>query len=80
MADVARCRCPQDSQGTKCGYNPACPIHGYSAPNPLTPYILNENDRRMLQGMKIALTSSAEIQAVRQAEEDRFGNRPRLEP
>lgn len=70
--DVARCRCPQDSAEAKCGHNPACPIHGYSAPNPLKPYILNENDRRMLAGFRIALHDTAAIQATRQADEDRF--------
>lgn len=70
--DSARCRCPHDAQGTKCGQSPACPIHGYSAPNPLKPYILSENDRRMLAGMRIALHDAAAIQETRQADEDRF--------
>lgn len=72
--DTARCRCPQDSTGAKCGHNAACPIHGYSAPNPLKPYVLSENDRRMLTGMRIGLHDAS---TVWQADQDRFGNPPR---
>ena len=72
MGDVARCRCPIDSTNTKCGVNPACPIHGYSAPNPLKPYVLSQGDRDLLKSMRIALTDTAEIEAVRKADEDRW--------
>jgi hypothetical protein len=71
--DCARCKCPHESTGNKCGRNPACPIHGDSGTDPVRPYLLSFNDRRFLHGMRIAPTdSSDDIQQVRQADEDRF--------
>ena len=72
MADVARCACPKDSSGTKCGRTPTCPIHGDSARDPLKPYVLTISDRELLKSMRIQVTDSAAIQDVRQADEDRF--------
>lgn len=64
MADVARCLCQLDRA--------RCPIHGDSPKHPVKPYVLSENDRTMLKTMRIATTDSAEIQQVRQADEDRW--------
>ena len=75
MADVARCRCPIDSAGTKCGVNPACPIHGYSAPNPLKPYVLSQADRDLLKSMRIAITTTDDIEETRKADENRWKER-----
>lgn len=72
MADVARCICPHDSQQQKCGLNRLCPIHGDSAKDPIRPYALTWTDRKLLKAMRIGLEDSAEIQDVRQADEDRF--------
>jgi hypothetical protein len=62
MADVARCLCPAAR----------CPIHGDSPKDPLKPYAINENDKRMLRQMRIAPFDPDEIEQVRQADEDRF--------
>lgn len=72
MGDVARCRCPHDSQNVKCGVSPACPIHGYSAPNPLKPYVLTAGDKELLKSLRIAVLAAGEIEELRQADEDRF--------
>jgi hypothetical protein len=70
--DTARCLCPHDSQGVKCGRNTGCPFHGDHGKDPIRSWALSENDRRMLKGMRIATTDPAEIAQVRQADEDRF--------
>jgi hypothetical protein len=70
--DSARCRCLQDPAGQRVGCNPACPIHGTSGADPIKPYRLSEADRQLLHSFRIAVADSAEIQQVRQAEEDRF--------
>jgi hypothetical protein len=67
--DSARCRC---SPGV---YRGDCPIHGFSSPDPLQPYALTQTDKDMLRTMRIAVTDSADIQAVRQADEDRWRER-----
>lgn len=72
MADVARCQCPRDSTGTKCGRNPLCAIHGDSAADPLPPYTLTYEDKKLLRSFRIAVGDSEEIQQIRQADEDRF--------
>jgi hypothetical protein len=72
VSDVARCRCPIDSAGAKCGRNVLCPIHGDSPKDPVTPWVLNDKDRAQLKAMRIATTDSEDIQQVRQADEDRF--------
>lgn len=72
MADVARCKCPHDSTGAKCGRHPACAFHGDSPKDPIKPYALTETDKALLRTMKIQIFDSVEIQQVRQADEDRF--------
>jgi hypothetical protein len=75
MADVARCTCPKDSAGTKCGRNLDCAFHGINPADPIKPYALTENDKRFLRTQKIAPFGSEEIQQIRQADEDRFKER-----
>ena len=72
MADVARCTCPKDSTGTKCGRAPTCAFHGDTPKDPIKPYLLTVADRDVLKGMRIAVTDSAAIQEVRKADEDRW--------
>jgi hypothetical protein len=64
--DSARCLCVHDTR------SPRCPIHGDSGVDPIKPYRLSEADRQLLHSFRIAVADSAEIQQVRQAEEDRF--------
>jgi hypothetical protein len=75
--DAVRCRCPYDSNGTRCGRHPACAIHGMHGIDPLVPYLLNESDKAILRGMRIGWCDAAAIAEVRHAEEQRF-NPPRL--
>jgi hypothetical protein len=71
--DCARCKCPHESTGNKCGRNPACPIHGDCGADPAVLYALSYQDRQLLLRLRIAPTdSSDDIQQVRQADEDRF--------
>ena len=71
--DIARCLCPKDSTGTKCGRNLDCPFHGVNPADPIRPYALTENDKRFLRTQRIApFDGSDDIQQVRQADEDRF--------
>lgn len=74
--ESARCLCPHDSQGKKCGRHQGCPIHGYSSPNPLISYFLTYTDKTILRGMRIDPEDTVAIQEIRQADEDRF-NPPR---
>ena len=72
--DSARCQCPVDSQGTKCGRNMDCPIHGFTSADPRIPWYLNENDRKMLKSFRIG--EPEDIEAIRKLDEGRF-NPPR---
>ena len=72
MADVARCLCPHDSTGNKCGRNAACPFHGFTSQSPLIPYALSYQDKAALRRMKIDPEDGPAIQQIRQADEDRF--------
>jgi hypothetical protein len=74
--ETARCQCPHGIDGKRFGVHPSCAIHGWSSPHPRFPYALTEPDRRLLKSFRIAISDSAEIQAVRQADEQRF-NPPR---
>jgi hypothetical protein len=72
MSDVARCLCPKDSTGNKCGRNTDCPFHGDTPKEPQKPYVLTVRDREVLKSMRIATADSDAIQQVRQADEDRW--------
>jgi len=72
MSDVARCLCPHDSAGVKSGRNRVCPFHGDNDKSPKTPYVLTNKDRARLTAMRIAVTDTAAIEAVRKADEDRW--------
>jgi hypothetical protein len=72
------CACPHDSKNTRMSRNPLCPLHG-DAYDP-NRYEFNDNDCLWLKKkMRISPLSpeqfaeqQAEIQQVRQADEDRF--------
>jgi hypothetical protein len=64
--DTARCLCTSIARALR------CPFHGDSPKDPLKPYVLTDSDKAILRSMRIAFTDSAEIQQIRQADEDRF--------
>lgn len=77
--DSARCQCPIDSKGTRCGRNLDCAIHGFTAGDPAIPWVLSSMDRVMLRKNWIDPEDSAEIQAVRESDEKGPGfNPPRM--
>lgn len=72
MSDVARCTCPKDSTGQKCGRNLDCPFHGFNPADPQVAWSLNPHDRAALRRLRIDPEDTEAIQQVRQAEEDRW--------
>ena len=58
--DTARCLCAPDFKGS----NRACPLHGFSSPDPCLPYLLNYQDKSFLRRMRIDPEDSADIADV----------------
>lgn len=77
--DAVRCLCPHDSQGTRCGRNRQCAIHGVTGTDPLIPYALSPWDRELLKSFRIETVDPADLADVREADEQRF-NPPRIQP
>lgn len=75
--ESARCKCPHDSEGVKCGRSPLCAIHGISGADPIKPWVLGWTDKRLLRSMRISPEDAAEIAAVREADEQRFKQKKR---
>ena len=78
--ESARCRCPVDSQGTRCGRHPGCAIHGMSSVDPSIPWLLTAPDRAMLKSFRIATVDAEDLTQLREADQERFKNPPRLDP
>jgi hypothetical protein len=76
------CLCPHDSRNTRMSRNPLCPEHGDTALDP-NRYEFNDIDRLWLKHkLRISPLSpeafaqqQADIQQIRQADEDRFRER-----
>lgn len=54
MGDIARCLCLTFKAE-------ACPIHRPHTPDPLFPYVLTFNDRKMLKDMRIATIDDEDL-------------------